>query len=84
MQTNELYALALWFEKNIEQDPLQTHYVSLYNNLKSLIGNPTEQNLKKAENLKVSQYEKLIQRLSSVDTSELTDTQSNILRNMDL
>ena len=84
MQTNELYALALWFEQNIEQDPVQNHYSSLYNNLKNLIGNPSEKNLKEVENLKVSQYEKLIQRLSTIDTFGLTDTQNNILRNMDL
>lgn len=84
MQTNELYSLALWFNKNIEADPVYSLYNKLHSDLKRLTATPNPQNLKHAQKLKAEQYSSLIERLDAIDELGLTDTHRKILRDMEL
>lgn len=84
MQTNELYSLAKWFEANIEANAIVQHYTRLYNSLKSTTANPNQKNLKDAEQIKYDGYINLTERLALVEESDLTDTQRQIFRRLDL
>lgn len=84
MQTNELFLLALWYESNIEQDPIVNHYTNLLGTLQKTTSNLTPENIKKAENAKREYYSHIIERLKLVNETSLTDTQRDILIHMGL
>ncbi|MEZ8882155.1 hypothetical protein AB4511_04490 [Vibrio sp. 10N.222.54.F6] len=84
MQTNELYALAKWFEKQIEIKPVLSYYTKLHTSLKNATANPTQANLDNADKIKHAVFDELSERLSLVDESTLTDNQRQVLRDLDL
>lgn len=84
MQTNEIYSLAVWFEVNVEQASLQSHYNTLLRGLRPLLDNATPQSLQKLEKFKIEQYRDLTSRLSAIDESALTDAQKDVLMHMEL
>ncbi|HJS16386.1 MAG TPA: hypothetical protein VJ795_15025, partial [Rheinheimera sp.] len=84
MQTNELYTLALWYENNIDQDPVVSHYTKLHSILQKTTSNLTAENLNSANNAKREYYELIVERLNLVAAEKLTDTQKDILIHMGL